>query len=39
VRLPKGYLPTSCAGCAAAAAPLHPIAATAGGGVVEPAGG
>jgi hypothetical protein len=40
VRLPKGYLPASCAGCAAAAAPLHPVAATAaGGGVVEPAGG
>jgi hypothetical protein len=38
VRLPKGYLPASCAGCAAAAAPLHPIAATAGG-VVEPASG
>jgi hypothetical protein len=36
VRLPKGYLPASCAGCAAAAAPLHPVA---GGGVVEPAGG
>jgi hypothetical protein len=40
VRLPKGYMPAaSCAGCAAAAAPLHAVAATAGGGVVEPASG
>ncbi len=40
VRLPKWYMPAaSCAGCAAAAAPLHPVAATAGGGVVEPASG
>jgi hypothetical protein len=40
VRLPEGYMPAaSCAGCAAAAAPLHPVSATAAGGVVEPAGG
>jgi hypothetical protein len=40
VRLPEGYMPAaSCAGCAAAAAPLHPVAAAAGGSVVEPTGG
>jgi hypothetical protein len=40
VRLPEGYMPAaSCAGCAAAAAPLDPVAATGTGGVVEPAGG